>query len=744
VLVDICRIFGFKGPCGIERTVEHWEELSKEGAGWVKVAKYKLNSFFAFHMKQPLPAQPFVRKDHPGALVGGRVGRWMQIFLKVADPGQRMEFLQSLKQAKKGFPRPSGEALKEAKAAFVKLITETPEVRTDRILLTEEERPAVHKSVCTSLTRETLQTELKRTTRELFGNVKFPAVERLKEFFPSTRANYVSNRKQGGTLGYLLRAVDDGVLKGLRYPGGLIDYNAKRGEEEEERWQAGAVNPSWVTQTELFDAYGTVWLRMLKLAAEEAKNFAEPVVLPEALKTRVITKSKPHAQFVLRALWKKMHSVLKQHPTFHLLGEPVSEEFLLNRLGRRLGENEAYLSGDYEGATDNLLSWVSETIANEVADCLKLYPVERRLFLSQLTGYLFDTEDGEKPQRRGQLMGSIVSFPVLCIANAAVSRWAYELGADKRRALLRDTPLMINGDDMLLRTTMRGRKAWGEIAAFAGLKESVGKTWFAREFLEINSTIFLSGPEHLHGIQQINEHGKLIIRDCPFTLIPYVNFGLLRGLKRSGGAVGLNDLADPKETLGARYRELLRNCPSHLKPKVHGMFINYHMDVLKSTRVPWYIPEWLGGLGLEGYRDPTRLDLRIAHRILLNWVKQRPAAVRPGELSWVIWNIAEKRVPPPMSTIDGGAAGVRLYDDTVSRECLNLLFDSNIELPNLIQRVGDSAVLAIRKNERLWRVSKDLPTPIPADSLKYRRRYATYVGEHPFGQTPQNLSQTLD
>jgi hypothetical protein len=728
----------------VRATVAHWRGLGSE-VGFLKMAKYKLAAFFAFHVSQPLPACPFVAKDHPGTLVGGRCGRYIQIFLKKAEPEQRMEFLQSLKQAKKGFPRPGKVELEAAKEKFTAHITNTePYVEKEEQLIDSDQLPHVHRRVPTMLSRETLIGQLQRTTRELFVDVKFTPLERLQEFFPSTRANYVSSRQDGGTLGYLMRSVNDGVLKGLRYPGGLIDYHTKRGEEEEEMWQAGDTNPSWMEQSEVFDAFGTLWLRMLKLAAEEATNIAAPVARPEALKIRIITKSQPHAQFVLRALWKKMHSVLKNHPAFHLLGATVSEEYVLDRLGANLGVLEGYLSADYEGATDNLWSWVSEAIANEIASCLKLFPVERRLLVSQLTGYLFDTKDGLKPQTRGQLMGSVVSFPILCIANAAVSRWAYELGSDKRLTLLRDAPLMINGDDMLMRCTERGRAAWSKIAAYAGLKESIGKTWYAKEFVEINSTMYLVGPDHIHRVQTVNDSGEIKIRLCPFVQVPYVNFGLLRGLKRSGGAVGLNDLADPKETIGARYRELLTHCPPHLKPKVHKMFIDYHYSVLSLARVPWHIPEWLGGLGLTGHRDPTRLDLRIAHRILMGWSKRRPAAVKTGEQSWVIWNLAEKRIPAPSSfTEDAVAAGVVLYENAVAKECLNLLFDSNVSLSTLIRRVGDEAVLALRKNERLWKITADLPSPIPSDSLKYRRRYASYQMKHQFGNSIPQPS-TLD
>jgi len=730
VLVDIIRLFGFRGQANVDSTVAHWEALANS-VGWIKVVKYKITAYFASHTQQVLPVKPFECDDKPNVLIGGRVGRFLNMFLLRSPAKERMELLQTLKQAKKGFPRPDTKTVKEAVLKFLDHITTAPEPEEEVFL--DHSILSTHPSTPTVVNRQTVEAELRRTVRELFVNETFTSEDRLKEFFPSARSNYVSTRSTGGTLGYLLNGIDNEVLKGLRRPGGLIQRNASEvgyAREGEFLEQEGFNRRSFVKDN-IHAHYQTTWLRLLNLASKETKNEAEPVGLAEALKVRIITKSQPHAQFVLRALWKKMHSVLKKHPAFSLVGKPVSEEYMLNRLGRNIGESERYLSGDYEGATDNLKSWVSETIANEIAEVLKLHPVERRLLLSQLTGYNLHTMRGMEPQKRGQLMGSVVSFPILCIANACVARWAYEAGAGVIRRRLRDCPLMVNGDDMAMRCTVQSRMAWAKVSQFCGLKESVGKTWFSRDFVEVNSTMYLAGPSHLHDIPIVNKTGQTILRSCPFELVHYVNFGLVRGLKRSG-RIGLDDLTDSKKTVGASYRALMENCPSRLHLKVHWMFIDNNLETLSQCRLPWYIPEWLGGIGLVGVAVPNELDLRIAHRILLNWRKRRPVTIRP-EATWRIWQVAERRVPTPDAVAEeAGAPGVELYEDTVARECLNLIYDSNVELDLLMKETLNDGGLAIRHNERLWRIGRDLPPPIDPQTLEYRRKYLSYeVPGHP-------------
>jgi hypothetical protein len=87
----------------------------------------------------------------------------------------------------------------------------------------------------------------------------------------------------------------------------------------------------------------------------------------------------------------------------------------------------------------------------------------------------------------GQLMGSILSFPILCLANLAVyleTTTDYQRGwSDKRRL----SSVLINGDDMLY---VAPESLWDVhkwVASQVGLELSVGKAYCHDVYANVNS-----------------------------------------------------------------------------------------------------------------------------------------------------------------------------------------------------------------------------------------------------------------
>jgi hypothetical protein len=518
--------------------------------------------------------------------------------------------------------------------------------------------------------------------------------------------------------------LESGLLEGLRTPGGALRTKEKNRKEEEEITN-DEIRPYEVTvETEdLEKRFQTLWHRLIK-KAETEEPLVKPVALPEALKVRMITKGPPYQQTVLKSLWKFVHTVLRKQRTFQLIGKPVTEEIILNVLGRDLKQGEQYLSGDYEAATDNLKSWVSNCIADTMADELKLAAIERKLLVRSLTGHIFENK---LPQIRGQLMGSITSFPVLCIANAAMCRWALEL-AFRKKILLRDAPLLVNGDDCAMRGPEELYRFWHAITSAAGLIESIGKTYLTPNFVDINSTSFLRGESH----SIVGASGKK--RQCPFWLTRYVNIGLLRGLKRSG-VVGLSDLSDAANNVGARARELMDYTPQRLQESCMREFISYHKDLMSKTHCPWYVPEWLGGLGLPSgnWGRPSDLDLRIARRILLNWKKERPVPPNTSKTPWKVWKRAQKDLPEPVYCNEKNAA-TEEYTSIVGMKCYDLLFDSDVTIDDLYELTEFGGYQsALKHNARLWSPEHTggLPKPLSEEDLKFRAMYPNYVFTSP-------------
>jgi hypothetical protein len=303
-----------------------------------------------------------------------------------------------------------------------------------------------------------------------------------------------------------------------------------------------------------------------KLAIDEVPH-AQCVGLPEALKIRVITKGPPITYFVLKPLQKFLWSSLRKRPEFPLIGEPLTAD-LLNQRFSRLRPETMFLSGDYTAATDELQSFVSNSIVDGISAALNLPEDMRVLFKRALTGHIFvDGEGNEAPQKRGQLMGSIVSFPILCVANYCLIRMAQIWSNDHG-------PFLINGDDCLIGHLGHFPHFWRKIGTAMGLSESIGKTYNSDSFCTLNSLYF-----------KMNK-GK-------WVSMKHVNMGHLLA-KKSGG---------DKETkgnheLGVLHQELIAKSPEKMKGLLHDYFIYLHSNKLKDFRGSWFLPTYLGGLGL--------------------------------------------------------------------------------------------------------------------------------------------------
>lgn len=733
--------YGFRGRSDLTKTERHWQKLANIcPSGWIGVAKYKLAAFYAFHIGQILPEKPWKeeeeteKKDKPEFLVGGGAGRWLKAIL---NGPRKLDILASLKQTKKGMPRPGAKALDAAIENFVTTITTEKGQTLESLLVTNwSEIAELHTKVEHRLSVETVKEQLRRTVRELFTDKKGRPIpmtmeERIKPFFPSTSANYINSRTHMGAVGSILE--HPSLLKGLRRPGGWLETreSERLDDSEEENLPTEEYGRYVTIEDKEFKAkFQTLWWRLLKEAATE-KPEVEPVALAESLKVRIITKGPPFMQTVLKSLQKVLHKRLRQHKVFQLLGKPVDELVILNGMGRNLHEGEVYISGDYKAATDNLHSWVSETVADELSNCLLLGKPERELFLRSLTGHLIDG----KPQKRGQLMGSITSFPILCIANAAICRWAMEL-AEKKPKMLIDCALLVNGDDCLFRSLKIAYSYWGKISGFSGLEESMGKVSVHERILEVNSTIF----RRLEKPFSIPDGDKT--RETYIQQVKYVNLGLMTGQKRSGAKVGMQDQADPRNNIGTRARLLINSCPESIQEKVMKIFIKKHKDVLTKMRLPWYLPEWIGGVGLPigSWGGPSELDLRLAQKVLFNWAKERPISLTHQEAPWKTWMLAGEHLPMPFYVARKDSC-TEEYQNTVAKKCVDLLFDSNISLSAMYEATNDSGAKvsrAIKHNAKLYTPGKEtLPSPLNPELLQFRGKYATWLAPRGFSESEE-------
>jgi hypothetical protein len=210
---------------------------------------------------------------------------------------------------------------------------------------------------------------------------------------------------------------------------------------------------------------------------EPDNNIVEAVAIPDKGKFRIITK--PHwkhdrFKYLQKALWKR----IRKSPLMVVDG-PLTDSHLDS-----LTNDGDWISGDYSAATDNLNINVPYTILSRILErSVRLTEAQKQDALDEVGRHLVKYPDNTTiTQSSGQLMGSLLSFPLLCIANLAT--------------LPADTPCLINGDDILFRGTKHSFTLWKTAARRVGFILNERKTYIHPRFATMNSQCILDGKIH--------------------------------------------------------------------------------------------------------------------------------------------------------------------------------------------------------------------------------------------------------
>jgi hypothetical protein len=273
--------------------------------------------------------------------------------------------------------------------------------------------------------------------------------------------------------------------------------------------------------------------------------------IPEPLKVRTITKPEP-LSYGLKPLQLAMMEALKRFPCFEPCHNP---NYGMDLIGSLLPGNK-YISGDYTAATDDLNFLVSQLVVHRIADRFKDRPELRDLILWEgghhVVSYPPWTELPDVLQKNGQLMGSLLSFPILCLINAFTVARAKGL-------TLKDLDVLIHGDDLGGQMSRAEFQKWKKTAKQVGLSLSVGKNYFTEDFLSIDSRLYVRNKKTGFLERQVTGKFKLLYR---------------------------------KEGEGLTCAEALRNGFSK------DLIRRYCAEGLKETCRSLDIAECLGGLGL--------------------------------------------------------------------------------------------------------------------------------------------------
>jgi hypothetical protein len=405
----------------------------------------------------------------------------------------------------------------------------------------------------------------------------------------STSATSTTTRKSGGARGEVfvkgapLTALDDEVADIIKGPyGGGVEV---RGDSRYRNPTRVPLRHRWLPGHP-----GTI-------GAGPPVDHVRPVVVSDPLKARVVTLT--HAERgLLKPFQESLHKRLRSLPPFVLTGEWVTADHLNSRLGTALSGGDKINSGDFSAATDNVKSVYTRAILGAMMKaCYPHTAKDRGPFhryykeaLNSLTENVVSYEGGKhlRWQTQGQLMGSLLSFPVLCVFNfcvwvvahyqahyATTTSWNKFCHLLRRKHFLERLPVLINGDDILSRSAEQEYRIWCRQVETVGWTLSVGKSYLHRLVAVINSQTFILTSE---GWKHIVTH----------------NAGLLgvAGQARSSAWLGERTPVDSIGDLATQYLRGVRD------PQMGAsVFVRAHQKTLKQTGRPLFLARKLGGLG---------------------------------------------------------------------------------------------------------------------------------------------------
>jgi len=235
----------------------------------------------------------------------------------------------------------------------------------------------------------------------------------------------------------------------------------------------------------------------------------------EPLKCRVITKGESIPYWVSQTYQKAMWQSLQHCPCFALTGQTVDASHLqgLELQTRRLGlDFGKWVSGDYSAATDGLSAAINQLCMRSLLNSAQATEAEKQICRAVLGNHevsypkrLVDADESLDSfvMRNGQLMGSILSFPVLCAINLA-SYWCALEEYTGRTFKKEELPCLINGDDILFKSNDAFYTIWQKWITRAGFTLSVGKNYISPNFITVNSESWLHVKGHFKRLKWLN------------------------------------------------------------------------------------------------------------------------------------------------------------------------------------------------------------------------------------------------
>ncbi|APG77154.1 RNA-dependent RNA polymerase [Hubei narna-like virus 13] len=340
------------------------------------------------------------------------------------------------------------------------------------------------------------------------------------------------------------------------------------------------VRPTDLIHRDYLSAVKDQLMRVASAAVGETG--AEAIPIPDKGKVRVITKEHASAKCLvpiqtLVSLWLsgfRETSITRRPQT--------TDDILWIATDPDASPDSCFVSGDYESATDYMPLEYSRAFWIAIISVIPgLSDLEKQVIIGQFYArrISYPKGSGIPPllQRRGQLMGNLLSFPALTGINLISFRSLFPY----RRVL-------INGDDILFRATKPEFDKWVEHVQSYGLVINVRKTIFSPFVANINSATYHWVPERRAVIQ-----------------IPRYPYHLATTLHPGGNVV-----------LDCSVKE----------SSIIKRFYPFHLN-RRDTR-PFFGETWRGGMGFTyaGFR-PSKQERWLYLRFRAKYGRKPPCAI---------------------------------------------------------------------------------------------------------------------
>jgi hypothetical protein len=367
-----------------------------------------------------------------------------------------------------------------------------------------------------------------------------------------------------------------------------------------------------------------VFTRILGETVEESLAFPDRPLTAmieavlEPLKVRVISKGPPAEYYLGKKFQVALHSVLRSMPAFRLIGRTLCPTDLMDLPFSPRRRDLKWLSIDYSGATDGLSAELSSEIMRILLDqggisdpglsillrkTLQPHTILYPDFKIRKGAHTETWSPLPCLQRSGQLMGSITSFPILCLANLALYLMVRRRSHPRWSLSKCVARVLVNGDDMVYYGSEREWELHREIGALMGLKMSPGKAYIHDRYANVNSKCFD------------------IPRGSTPRSIPFLNVGLLFGQHKVLAKVGPDkDKEEKKNLYVSVFDKVVEGAWCGKEADVAKRYLSLHRkelaDECKGRNL--FLPVSNGGMGVQPWLDPrpTKSQLSLFKNIL--------------------------------------------------------------------------------------------------------------------------------